>query len=97
MSDLYDATALAVLEEQAESTIRREFVDGRLYFSIIDMIGFLTNNPSPRKYWFDMKRTVQTEGFVEVSEKIRQLKMTAADGKRRATDAADMETMLRII
>ncbi len=44
-----------------------------------------------------MKRTIQTEGFAEVSGKIRQLKMKASDGKERLTDAADAETMLRII
>jgi hypothetical protein len=51
MTDLYDVAALTAIEEQAESTIRREFVEGRWYFSIIDMIGFLTDSPRPRKYW----------------------------------------------
>src|SRR5262249_17535132 len=52
---------------------------------------------TPRMYWADMKRTIQDEGFRELLEKIQQLKMLAADGKQRLTDAADTETLLRII
>ncbi len=89
--------SLEDLEEQASGTIRRVLHEGRWYFSVIDVVGLLTENPKPRQYWFDMKRTIQTEGFREVSEKIRQLKMEAPDGKQRLTDAADAETLLRII
>lgn len=90
-------TTLALIEEQADATIRRVWHDGRMFFSIIDVVGLLTDNPTPRKYWQDMKRYIHTEGFTELSGKIRQLKMRAADGKLRATDAADAETLLRII
>jgi len=44
-----------------------------------------------------MKRRIQDEGFLELSAFCRQLKMPAADGKQYSTDAADAETMLRII
>ena len=44
-----------------------------------------------------MKRHVHEESFAEVSERIRQLKMESPDGKQCLTDAADTETMLRII
>jgi hypothetical protein len=97
MTDLYDVTALTVVEEQAESTVRRECIDGRWYFSVIDMIGFLTDSPNPRRYWTDLKRDLAAEGGSEVYAQSVQLKMVAADGKKRATDAADYETMLRII
>ncbi|HEU5343467.1 MAG TPA: hypothetical protein VFU60_03920 [Ktedonobacterales bacterium] len=44
-----------------------------------------------------MKQRVQDEGFTQLLTKCVQLKMCALDGKRYATDAADVETMLRII
>jgi hypothetical protein len=66
------------------------------YFSVIDVIAILTENTRPRKYWSDLKKKLITEGS-EVSEKIGQLKMEAADGKMRTTDVADTETLLRLI
>jgi hypothetical protein len=44
-----------------------------------------------------MKRRIQTEGFTEVHAKCVRLKMRSPDGKERLTDAADTETMLRIV
>lgn len=43
------------------------------------------------------KQKLIAEGFIEVSEKIGQLKMLAKDGKMRLTDVADTKTLLRII
>ena len=76
--------------------IRRAWHDGRWFFSVIDVIAVLTDSNAPRQYWNDMKRRIQDEGFHELSAKCLQLKMRALDGKMRATDAADTETMLRI-
>ena len=67
------------------------------WFSIIDIIEVLTGNDRPRKYWNDLKKKLTSEGYVEVSEKIGQLKMMAPDGKMRLTDCACTETMFRII
>ena len=67
------------------------------YFSVIDVIAILTESERPRKYWSDLKKKLTNEGYIEVSEKIGQLKMMAPDGKMRETDAADAETMLRIV
>jgi DNA-damage-inducible protein D len=67
------------------------------WFSIIDIIEVLTGNDRPRKYWNDLKKKLTSEGYVEVSEKIGQLKMIAPDGKMRLTDCASTETMFRII
>jgi DNA-damage-inducible protein D len=64
---------------------------------VIDFIAILTDTTKPRQYWHDMKRYIQAEGFREASEKVRRLKMQASDGKQRATDAADTESILRII
>jgi len=66
------------------------------YFSIVDVVGVLAENERPRKYWSDLKRKLQEEGS-QLSEKIGQLKMRAADGKMRLTDVADTEQLLRIV
>ncbi len=60
------------------------------------MIAVLTESDTPRRYWSDLKRKLHTEGF-ELYAKIVQLKMRSLDGKQYATDAADTETLLRII
>ena len=86
---------LAIFEEKA---IRREWYKDDWYFSVIDVVEVLAkNNKRPRKYWSDLKQKLISEGFVEVSEKIGQLKMLAKDGKMRLTDVADTKTLLRII
>ena len=68
----------------------------KYFFSIVDVIGVLTDTDRPRKYWGDLKSKLIKEGS-EVSEKIGQLKMTAPDGKMRLTDVADTEQLLRLI
>lgn len=66
------------------------------YFSIVDVVGVLADNSRPRKYWSDLKKKLTDEGS-ELSEKIGQLKMLASDGKKRLTDVADTEQLLRLI
>jgi prophage antirepressor-like protein len=77
--------------------IRKILHDGEWWFSVIDVIEVLTGSYRPRKYWNDLKKKLLIEGYVEVSEKIGQLKMLATDGKMRDTDCANTETMFRII
>ncbi len=101
MGDERDSTqepaAIALFDDEAaEQAIRRVWHEDRWFFSVIDVVGTLTDAPKPRQYWFDMKRRIQDEGFRELSAKCRQLKMRAPDGKERITDAADAETMLKI-
>lgn len=68
------------------------------YFSVIDIISILTESKNPRRYWSDLKiKLSDEEGFSQLYEKIVQLKLTAQDGKKRETDCADVETLLRII
>ena len=67
-----------------------------LYFSVVDVIGILTDSKEPRRYWSDLKIKLKSEGN-ELYEKIVQLKMTATDGKKRLTDVANTEELLRII
>lgn len=76
--------------------IRRQWHDGRWFFSVVDVVAALTDNDTPRRYWSDLKRKLRAEGF-ESYDKIVQLKMRSLDGKNYATDAADTETMLRIV
>ncbi len=65
---------------------------------MIDVVGLLAETTSARRYWSDLKRKLSDEeGWSELYAKIVQLKMAAPDGKQRVTDAADAETLLRII
>lgn len=66
------------------------------YFSVIDVVGVLSESKTPRKYWSDLKTKLKSEG-VELSEIIGQLKLPAKDGKLRKTDVADSKQILRII
>ena len=82
----------------AKARIRYVIHEGEPWYSIVDVIGLLTDSVTPRRYWTDMKqRMAHDEGFVEVYAKCVQLKMLAPDGKQRLTDAASEETLLRII
>ncbi len=77
--------------------IRKIIHQNEWWFSIIDVVEVLTGTDRPRKYWSDLKKKLEKEGYVEVSDKIGQLKMTAPDGKMRETDCATTETLFRII
>lgn len=69
------------------------------YFSIEDVVGVLTDSPdynTGRKYWNKLKQRLKDEGN-ELVTNCHQLKMRAADGKKRLTDVADTEQLLRII
>ena len=68
----------------------------KYFFSIVDVIQVLTDTDRPRKYWNDLKAKLLKEGS-ELSAKIGQLKMPAADGKKYMTDVADTEQLLRLI
>ncbi len=81
--------------------IRRHWNDKEdlWYFSIVDIIAALTEQPDHKRaqsYWTTLKNRLKQEGS-EVVTKCNQLKMPAADGKFYLTDAADTETMFRII
>ena len=66
------------------------------YFSIIDVVGVLTDSPDPSAYWRKLKQRLKAEGNETVTN-CHGLKMTAVDGKKRLTDVADTEQMLRLI
>jgi hypothetical protein len=56
------------------------------YFSVIDVIEILTGSNNPRRYWSDLKRKLEQEGFSQLYEIIVQLKMESSDGKKYVTE-----------
>ena len=66
------------------------------YFSIIDVISVLTDSKDPTAYWRKLKQRLKAEGNETVTN-CHGLKMTAADGKKRLTDVATTEQLLRLI
>ena len=72
---------------------------GEWYFSIVDVVAVLTDQPDQRhaaKYWSVLKTRLKKEGS-ELTTNCSQLKMRSADGKRYNTDVADTEQLLRIV
>lgn len=67
------------------------------WFAVIDVVQVLTDSANARDYWFKMKQRVHQEDGTQLSTICRQLKMPAADGKLRLTDAATAESLLRIV
>lgn len=70
------------------------------YFSIVDVVAVLTDQATPRgasTYWAVLKKRLKEEGADQLLTNCKQLKLTAADGKRRLTDVATTEQLLRII
>lgn len=70
------------------------------YFSVVDVVGVLTEQSTQRgasNYWAKLKERLKAEGADQLLTNCQQLKMTAADGKKRFTDVADTEQLLRII
>ena len=88
---------LSIFDAEATAQIRHVWHEGRWFFSVFDVVGMLTDSPNPRVYWGVLKRRLVDEGFGELFTNCKQLKMLASDGKQRLTDAADAETLLRIV
>lgn len=66
------------------------------YFSVVDVIAVLTDSADPNAYWRKLKQRLKAEGNETVTN-CHGLKMKAADGKRRKTDVASIEQLLRLI
>tara|TARA_Y100000310_G_scaffold101620_2_gene99740 strand:- start:3513 stop:4400 length:888 start_codon:yes stop_codon:yes gene_type:complete len=78
--------------------VRRVWVEKeeKWYFSVVDVVGILSQSADPRNYWKVLKNRLKKDGS-EVVTNCNRLKLLAQDGKMRLTDAADVETLLRII
>ena len=66
------------------------------YFSVVDVVGALTDSANPQTYWRVLKKRLKDEGNQTVTN-CNGLKMQAPDGKMRMTVVADTEQLLRII
>ncbi len=71
-------------------------LEEKWYFSIVDIVGALTDSTDPKDYWYRIKKREKVSG-VELSTICRQLKLESADGKKYQTDCANTEGVLRII
>lgn len=95
MVELKNKDAVQLFEDK---TIRTAWDKEReeWYFSIVDVIAILTESPNPQTYWRVMKKRLKDEGNETVTN-CNALRMTAGDGKKRLTDVANTEQLLRII
>jgi DNA-damage-inducible protein D len=75
--------------------IRKIWHNEEWYFSVVDVIGFLTESPRPRKYWQTIKS--RDEQLAQLSSNWGQLKMKSTDGKMYLTDCANTEGVFRIL
>ena len=66
------------------------------WFSIVDIVGAITDSPNPRKYWSVLKNRLKKAGN-ELTTRCSQLKMTAADGKRYATDCFAQDDIIQLV
>lgn len=90
---------LQMFEDQAIRTAWDEEAE-EWYFSIVDVVKALTEQATVRgasNYWAKLKERLKAEGASELLTNCQQLKMKATDGKRRLTDVANTEQLLRII
>lgn len=90
-------TSQVKLFEQQKVRTHWDEENQQWYFSIIDVIQILSESNNPRRYWSDLKRKLQQEGFIQLYEIIVQLKLESSDGKKYATDCTDTKNLLRII
>ncbi len=77
--------------------IRKILYKNEWWFSVIDVVEILTDSSIPRRYWTDLKKKLENEGYFQLYENIVQLKLEAPDGKMRETDCSNTENILRII
>ena len=92
---MINTDSVQLFEDQPIRTVWNE-EEEEWYFSVVDVIGVLTESPNPQIYWRVMKKRLKDEGNETVTN-CNGLKLKAADGKRRLTDVANTEQLLRII
>jgi DNA-damage-inducible protein D len=80
-----------------QKKIRKVIYNNEWWFSIIDVVGVLTDSVNSRDYWYKMKIRMNDDEKVELSTICLQLKLTAEDGKFRETDCANTEGIFRIV
>ncbi len=86
---------LQLFEDQPIRTAWNE-EEEEWYFAIVDVVGVLSESKDPAAYWRKLKQRLREEGNETVTN-CHGLKLKAADGKRRLTDVANTEQLLRLI
>lgn len=79
-----------------DKKIRRVWHDDEWYFSVVDVVGVLTDSLDAKDYWYRLKKR-ESEYGIELSTICRQLKLKSPDGKLRLTDCANTKSLFRII
>jgi len=87
-------THIAIFKQKE---IRKIVYKNEWWFSVVDIVGALTDSNKPRVYWNAMKTRVKSTEGIELSTFCRQLKLLSSDGKKYATDCANTEGIFRII
>ena len=77
--------------------IRKTVFQNEWWFSVVDVVGALTDSVDPRGYWFKMKVRVKAEDGIQLSTICRQLKLESSDGKKYQTDRANTAGVFRIV
>ncbi len=77
--------------------VRKAIHHNEWWFSVVDVVGALTDSDNPRDYWYKMKLREKEDSDVELSTNCRQLKVESSDGKKYLTDCANTEGIFRII
>jgi hypothetical protein len=88
-------TAVKLFEQKQVRSVWNE-EDEKWYFSIVDVVGILSDSPNPNNYWKVLKNRLKREGSQLVTD-CNQLKMLSSDGKYYKTDVADTEQLFRLI
>jgi len=77
--------------------IRRVWRDNEWFYSVVDIVGALTESVDPKDYWYRVKKRMTDDEKSELSTICRQLKLESTDGKKYKTDCANTKGALRII
>lgn len=89
------SNAIKLFEQKQVRSLWNEDEE-KWYFSIVDVVGILSDSPNPNNYWKVMKHRLKKEGS-ELVTICNQLKMQSPDGKFYNTDVADTEQLFRLI
>ena len=88
MTHTVNASKIALFESKK---IRKIWQEDSWYFSVVDIVGALTDSHDPKDYWYKMKIRTKNEDGIELSTICRQLKLESSDGKKYATDCSNTE------
>jgi hypothetical protein len=96
MSNINVKKSIAIFDNEP---VRRVWLEKeeKWVFSVVDIIGILTESKDARTYWKVLKHRLITEGSNQTVTNCNQLKLVALDGKMRLADVADVETIFRLI